>query len=249
MSLILIQGAELTETEYLERKLENRASIKIGGFTFNTGKYENEDIVISRTKVGEINAAAATTIGILKFNPDIIINQGTAGGHSKDVHKGELVIGEKYIQINTFMCNYSDEGNGYNVNNWCLKEYQADEEKNLKESYKYATKELVKLAKNIIPKIFNKKVHSGVIASGDVWNREIDRILYLNKEYKTLCEEMETAGVYKIANSFEIPVITIRIVSNNEILKEEYEPQIAEKCQKLIYEFVKQLKNSNFLSI
>lgn len=242
MSLILIQGAEPTETEFLESNLENSEVIIIGGFTFVKGNYENQDIVISITKVGEINASAATTIGILKFNPDIIINQGTAGGHGRDVHKGDVVIGESYIQINTFMCNSLEEGKGFNVENWNIKEYQSDEDKELNLSYKNATKELVDLAQNILPEIYNGKVHSGVIASGDVWNRECDRILYLNTEYKTLCEEMETAGVYKIANSFGVPVITIRIISNNEILKEEYEPQIAEKCQKLIYEFVKEIK-------
>lgn len=248
MSVILIQGAEPSETEYLESKLDNSEVIIIGNFTFTKGNYENQEIVISRTKVGEINAAAATSIGILEFNPDIIINQGTAGGHGRDIHKGEVVIGEKYIQINTFMCNYLEEGKGYNVDKWCLKEYQSDEDKNLKKNYKYATKELIELAKSVIPKIYNEKVHCGVIASGDVWNREIDRILYLNKEYKTLCEEMETAGVYKIANSFGVPVLTIRIVSNNEILKEDYEPQIAQKCQIVIYEFIKKIKDCNLLS-
>ena len=52
---------------------------------------------------------------------------------------------------------------------------------------------------------------------------------------------METAGVYKIANSFDIPVVSIRIISNNELWKEEYEPKIAKECQELIYNFVKLL--------
>jgi nucleoside phosphorylase len=54
---------------------------------------------------------------------------------------------------------------------------------------------------------------------------------------------MEVAGVYKIANSFKVPVLSIRIISNNEILKEEYEPPIAKKCQEVVYKF---LKNLNF---
>ncbi len=249
MSLILLQGAEPSETEFLESKLENSEIVIIGGFTFTKGKYENQDIVISRTKVGEINAAAATSIGIIEFEPDIIINQGTAGGHGKNVHKGDFVIGEKYIQINAYYSNYLEEGKGSRLENWCLREYKSDEESDEKFNYKFASKKLVELAKKTLPKISNTKVHCGVIGSGDVWNREADRILYLNKEYKTLCEEMETAGVYKIANSFKIPVLTIRIVSNNEILKEEYEPQIAQKCQKVIYKFVKELENCGKLEM
>lgn len=250
MGGILIQGAHSSETEYLESKLENSEVIIIGDFTFTKGQYGNNDVVISRTKVGEINAAAATSIGILEFNPDIIINQGTSGGHGREVHKGEFVIGEKYVQINTFLCNYLEEGKGYNIDNWCLKEYTYHDEKDLKEDYKFANKELVDFANKVLPKYTSKKIHTGVIASGDVWNREVDRILYLNKTYQTLCEEMETAGVYKIANSFGIPVLTIRIISNNEILKEEYEFKIAEECQKVIYQFVSELTtNFTFESI
>ena len=69
MSLILIQGAHLSETEYLESKLENSEVIIIANFTFIRGKYEDQDIVISRTKVGEINSAAATSIGICPYHP------------------------------------------------------------------------------------------------------------------------------------------------------------------------------------
>ena len=75
-------------------------------------------------------------------------------------------------------------------------------------------------------KISNKKVHIGKIASGDLWNREFDRILFLNDKYNTLCEEMETGGVYTTANSFNVPVLSVRIISNNELLQEDYNPKI-----------------------
>ena len=53
---------------------------------------------------------------------------------------------------------------------------------------------------------------------------------------------MEIAGVYKTAYNFNVPVIGIRVVSNNEVLKEEYSPEIAKECQKLVYEFVKRVE-------
>lgn len=236
MNTILIQGAEPSETNFLESKLENLETIIIGGFTFSKGKYGDKDIIISRTKVGEINSASATTIGILNFSPEAIINQGTAGGHGRNIHKGDFVIGEKYFQLNAFYSDFLEEGKSYSIDNWKFEEYKSSEDKDLefynKELYKCATKDLVELAKKELPKLVDSKVHCGIIGSGDVWNREVDRILYLNKEYKTLCEEMETAGVYKIANSFHVPVISIRIISNNEVLKENYEPEVAREMSK-----------------
>lgn len=239
MKPILIQGAEPSETDFLEDMLQNKDRIVIGNFIFTKGKYGNQDIIISRTKVGEINSAAATAIGILSFSPKYIINQGTSGGHGKNIHKGEIVVGEKYIQLNSYYSEYLEEGKGYSVDNWIIKDYEA---KDNYEIYQNADKKLLMLAKENLPRISKSKVHFGVIGSGDIWNRECDRILYLNGKYETLCEEMETAGVYKTANNFNIPVIGIRIISNNEVLREEYNPEIAKECQKLVYEFIKKIE-------
>ena len=81
----------------------------------------------------------------------------------------------------------------------------------------------------------------GTIGSGDCWNREIDRIEFLYKEYKVLCEDMETISVYKIAKKYNVPVIGIRVISDNEMLEEEYERSIAKKSQKFSMNLCKML--------
>ena len=238
MKPILIQGAEDSEIDFFIQRLENIEKIIIGNFEFYKGSLDKISVVISKTKVGEINSSAATAIGILNFSPKCIINQGTAGGHGKNIHKGDFAVCEKYIQLNSYYSEYLEEGKGYSIDNWIIKDYGRDEE--LK-NYQYADKKLVKEVKEILPNISNSEVHFGVVGSGDIWNRECDRILYLNNKYNTICEEMEIAGVYKIANNFNIPVIGIRIISNNEVLQEKYNPEIAIECQKVIYELIKKI--------
>ena len=61
-------------------------------------------------------------------------------------------------------------------------------------------------------------VFQGRIASGEIWNRESDRIMYIYKKYGTLCEEMETGAVYTIAKNFDIPVLGIRVITQEELL-------------------------------
>ena len=85
---ILLQGAEKQEIDYFLSKLQNSERKVIGGFEFYFGKINDRDVVISKTKVGEINASIATTIAIQSFKIDKIINQGTAGSHSVDVRRG-----------------------------------------------------------------------------------------------------------------------------------------------------------------
>lgn len=73
---------------------------------------------------------------------------------------------------------------------------------------------------------------------GDIWNREADKILMLLQKYGTLCEEAEGIAVYTVANDFGIPVLGIRVISNNEILNEPYDRNTGLKAQQFTYELI-----------
>lgn len=57
-------------------------------YYFITIKYGDKIVVVSRTE-----------IGIIKYFPDLIINQGTSGGHDPKLHAGDIVLAEKVINI------------------------------------------------------------------------------------------------------------------------------------------------------
>lgn len=73
---------------------------------------------------------------------------------------------------------------------------------------------------------------------GDIWNREADKILMLHQKYSTLCEEAEGIAVYTIANDFGIPVLGIRVISDNEILEEPYDRNTGLKSQEFTYKLI-----------
>lgn len=241
MKPILIQGAENSEINYLLQILKNKKEIDINSFKFWRGEIKNYPIIISRTKIGEINATIATAIGIINFMPQIIINQGTAGSHSENIHKGDIVVGEDYVCLTQFQTRSRKIGEGTNVLEWEPRDFSSDDEIISKK----ANIKLVKIVDNIKQTYTKGNVFFGTIGSGDIWNKEIDRIKFLHNKYGTLCEEMETAAVYHTANTFGVPCIGIRIISNNEILKEEYEAEIATNIQefveKVIIELIKNI--------
>ena len=43
----------------------------------------------------------------------------------------------------------------------------------------------------------------------------------MNEKYGILCEEMEGIAIYTVANQYGNPAIHIRVISDNEKLKEE----------------------------
>lgn len=72
------------------------------------------------------------------------------------------------------------------------------------------------------------------MGSGDLFNREIDCILWMNDRYGVLSEDMESIGVYSAAKELGIPCIGMRIISNNELLNEPLDKSQAVVLQKLL---------------
>lgn len=88
-------------------------------------------------------------------------------------------------------------------------------------------------------KLETEKIHFGTIASGDIWNKNKKRITYLNQKYGALCEDMESVSVYTVANRYDIPVIAIKGISNNEILDEKYHYSVSKDMQEFTEKLIK----------
>ena len=52
---------------------------------------------------------------------------------------------------------------------------------------------------------------------------------------------MESIATYTIGNNNNIPVISIKMISDNILTKEEYQREVGIELQKVIIEYVKEL--------
>lgn len=236
---ILLVGAMEVETDFLIAKLENKKETNIAGYYFYEGLINSYPVVVLKTQVGTINASAATALAIQKYEPICIINQGTAGGYGKEIHTKDLVIGSEAFNVMSAKTPYKKENEGSDSTKWDYITFIAGgtDEKKLEEADKKLTAFFTEMANT-----YKKgKVHIGVIGSGDIWNREIDRTIYLNREHQVLCGEMEAIAVYTIANRYKIPVIGVKVISDNEWLGEPYDRNVGSLCQKFIYECVQKM--------
>ena len=99
---------------------------------------------------------------------------------------------------------------------------------------------LIKLIEKVGIK-YNINLIKGIISSGDIWNKEIDRINYFNEKYNSLCEEMEAYGIYSISIQENIPVISLKVISNNELNGEKFDENSAIKLQDFVYNILNEL--------
>lgn len=216
---IVIQGALPVESVRMASKLKNAQVETIGGWTFWKGQYQGDPVIISKTRMGMSNSAAATAIAIERYQPRAIINQGTAGGHDPKLKVYDIVLGAQTTNISAFKTPSKAKGEGSNSLHWIeafdvLPDDESDPEPIGIRKFA-ADPQLMAAAHTAKYRYQKGRVVEGGIGSADVWNNELDRIAFLHQRYQTAVEEMEAASVAQIASQYKVPFLAIRIVSNN----------------------------------
>ena len=231
---ILVVVAMEVEAKVLLEQITNIEEKTKYGYKFYEGLINNERIVILLSGVGVINASSSLTIAIAEYKPRLIINYGIAGAMSKNIHTKDIIVGTEVANINSYRTGELKEGEGSNPNAWELLTFLSGQPDKYIEYN--SNEELLKLTKSI--DYNNGNIIYGKIGSGDAWNREVDRILYLNQEYNIICEDMESIALYTISNKFNIPIISIKIISDNSLIGEEYNRNVGEYLQDYIYKYL-----------
>ena len=222
---ILLQGAMDVETDRTAERLEDRREETIAGFRFWQGRYAGLDLVVSRTGVGTVSAAAATALGIQRFAPSLVLNQGTAGAHRPDLRVGDIVVGRTCVDLHSALLPKRGAGEGMDPTAWTLWDFGADTPPAALEgdpcwAERFETAPYA-----------GGRVLPGRLGTGDVFNREHDRILWLRERAGEDCEDMESLAAYRVCRRFGVHCLGLRVISNNELTGEPYRREVGEDLQ------------------
>lgn len=219
---IVIEGALQSEIDFLLSRLSISAKREIAGVLFYEGLYRGQQVVICKTKMGEIAAAIATTVAIQAYQPAWILNQGTAGACCEALRTGDVIVGERVVYLSQYACREDHDTDA--LNPWKTEEYRTLDGEEI--SMQTDPRFLSWLRTLSFP--INGALRLGALGSGDVWTVDREEILSHYRRFGVLCESMECTGAYLAANAQGVPLVSIRVISNNELLGEVYRPECAE---------------------
>ena len=199
------------ELEELLKYLKIEKEYTIFDLSFYEGIINGVYCVMVRSGFGKVNAARATQILIDNIKVDYIFNIGVAGGISKSLKVGDIVIGEKLVQ-HDFDITAFNHDKGY------IPEIGV---------YIQADDYLFRLANNVLKSDDKINVVSGVISSGDIFCTEVKMGQKINSKFNALCVEMEGASIAQICYLNHIPFLVLRSISDtpnndNVITYEEF---------------------------
>ena len=236
---ILVIGALKSEINYLVEMLESCDIETKSIYKFYKGYIKDYPVVIAKSEVGLVNAASCLTLAIEMYNPLCIVNAGTAGGIIENRHKKDIIIAEECFNIISSKTPYKELGEGSNSCDWDLMTF-TDGGDDAKKLYK-SDERLLEIALSKKDKYEHGSVYTGVVGSADIWNREKDKLKFLAEKHNVSCEDMELVAVYAVSQNYNIPAVGIKIMSDNELLGEEYEPAVGSFVQEYTYEVLKEL--------
>lgn len=192
-----IIGAMKVEVDVLEQRLENRKKVSIKNFIFYEGEIEGVSVVILLSGIGKASAAVGTALLIERYQPDVIVNTGTAGGLGiAEVH--DVIIGEEVAYHDVDLTGFG---------------YKMGQQAQMPPTFK-ADKKLVELASEIVLD-HQQKVHSGLIVSGDSFISDLQRLKDIQTHFpKALAVEMEAAAIAQVCYLFDIPFVVLRAISD-----------------------------------
>lgn len=229
MKRVLIQGAIESEVSYyLEQACFQEATpVEKNGFLFYEAQIGGMEVIVQLTKMGMVYAAMATMTAIHEFRPDAIVNQGTAGAQVEALTSGDLVIGQRAVNVHSIEMPKRGYGEGIAPVDW----------RGMATEYIEADKGLVRLfMEGIGERTRTGTVIAGTLGSGDLFSKEKDRILWLHETFGNVSEDMESFAVYAACRECRVPCVAIRVISNNELLDEDYDKDTALELQRVIWE-------------
>ncbi|WP_195218672.1 5'-methylthioadenosine/adenosylhomocysteine nucleosidase [Leuconostoc lactis] len=172
--------------------LEDVTTKQHGGTEITSGRYKGHEVILTESGIGKVAAASATALMIDNFEPDLVVNTGSAGALDPDLKIGDEVIGTKVaysdVDVTVFGYAYGQVPN--------------------KPLYYEADPTVVKDFEQLAP------VKEGLIVSGDQFVQDTAKKRILTHFPEALVAEMEAAAVAQVAYQFGTPFIVLRGVSD-----------------------------------
>lgn len=225
-----IIGAMDEEIALLLENITDKEEITVANCLFVKGRLFDEEIVLLKSGIGKVNASMATTIMHERFNPTHVINTGSAGGFSKNLEIGDIVI-------STHVAHHDVDVTAF--------DYAYGQVPGMPAIFSADT-ELILKAAEAVEKL-PIKYEKGLIATGDSFMEDPRRTAFIQEKFPSMiAAEMEAAAIAQVCHQYNKPFVVIRALSDiagkkSSISFDEFLEKAAIHAAQLIMLVIKEL--------
>jgi adenosylhomocysteine nucleosidase len=192
--------------------------------------FDEQPVVLEVCGIGMVSAAARTHAILSTHAPRAVLNYGCAGAHRADLLPGDIVVGTRVVAYDNIR--ETPDGESRYAGMFYL---EGDQQRQV--DALVADPDLLAAAQRVAEAHVDRhepwpadlgwpssvaqrapRVAFGTVASADRWNRSPRTIGRLAEVHDSLCEDMEAAAIALVCTSQSVPFLTIKDISNNELL-------------------------------
>ncbi|MGF1681145.1 5'-methylthioadenosine/S-adenosylhomocysteine nucleosidase [Photobacterium minamisatsumaniensis] len=227
-----IIGAMEQEVAILKDQLTNRETHNKAGCTFYTGTLNGADVVLLQSGIGKVAAAVGTAVLLEIFQPDVVLNTGSAGGFDSSLNLGDVVISTevRYHDANVTAFGYE------------MGQMAQQPAAFLSDS------KLMDVAEQALASMENTHAVRGLICTGDEFVCSPERQSFIREHFPTvIAVEMEAAAIAQACHQFNVPFVVVRAISDvadkeSPMSFDEFLPLAAKSSSVMIDKMVELLK-------
>ena len=228
---VAILGAMDEEITLIRASLENCREQHFNHLTIYIGKLGEIEVALVKCGIGKVAASVSTSVVIHHFAPDFVINTGSAGGFSRQLNIGDIVIATELRHHDVDLTHF-----GYEFGQTAGMPAYFETDKNLLEHAAQAAANLQ-----------NVQVQQGLICTGDSFVGSDEAAAVIRKNFPSVCAvEMEGVAIAQSCHLLGIPFLVIRSLSDiagktSSVSFETYLDQAAKNSATLIMQTIVKL--------
>lgn len=178
---------------------------EMGGEKYYVGTLKGQNVVITKSGIGKVYAAAGATMLLNRYNISKVIFTGIAGGVADGTNVLDEIIATRLVEHDYGLL--SNEGFVWKSGDPGFGDQEGE--------YYYSDETLVNLAyEKAIEVLGAEHVFKGTVATGDQFIASEEYVARLQREYDAYACEMEGAAVAKICIANGKPFVVLRALSD-----------------------------------
>ncbi|NOI78106.1 5'-methylthioadenosine/S-adenosylhomocysteine nucleosidase [Vibrio coralliilyticus] len=227
-----IIGAMEQEVSILKQAIKNCQEVSKAGCTFFSGQLNGVDVVLLQSGIGKVAAAIGTTVLLDEYQPDVVINTGSAGGFDSTLNLGDVVISTEVRHHDADVTAF-----GYEMGQMAGQPaaFTADAK-------------LMDVAEKALSQMEDKHAVRGLICTGDTFVCTAERQAFIRQHFPSvIAVEMEASAIAQACHQFKVPFVVVRAISDvadkeSPMSFEEFLPLAAKSSSEMVFKMVELLK-------
>ncbi|ENH97603.1 5'-methylthioadenosine/S-adenosylhomocysteine nucleosidase [Gracilibacillus halophilus YIM-C55.5] len=197
--MIGIIGAMDEEIELLKQRMEVKEHVVKANCDFYVGTLDDKDVVVLKSGIGKVNAAMSTTILHEMYQPDYVINTGSAGGFHDKLEVGDIVISSDVVHHDVDVTAFDYEYGQVPDMPWLYT----------------ANPALIEKALLYAKQLDGVNAMKGLISTGDSFMQDADRVAFVREKFPDMiAAEMEAAAIAQVCYQYGTSFVVIRALSD-----------------------------------